>query len=68
MQDIGVDIKSVNAINKIIEKMGLLINYGNGWCTTDVGAKFLMCHKGVLNSDARHLEFVDEIAKFLKNK
>lgn len=55
MQDIGVDIKSVNAINKIIEKMGLLINYGNGWCTTDVGAKFLMCHKGVLNSDARHL-------------
>ena len=39
MQDIGLDIKSVNALNKIMEKMGLLINYGNGWCTPDVGAK-----------------------------
>lgn len=46
-----LDIKSVNALNKIMEKMGLLIYYGNGWCTTDVGAKFSMWHKGVLNSD-----------------
>ena len=68
MQDIGLDIKSVNALNKIMEKMGLLINYGKGWCTPDVGAKFSRCYKGVLNSDAWHLEFVDEIAKFLKNK
>lgn len=64
----GLDIKSVNALNKIMKKMGLLINYGNGCCTTDVGAKFSTCHKGVLNSDAWHLEFVYEISKFLKNK
>ena len=64
----GLDIKNVNALNKIMEKMGLLIYYGNNWCTTDVGAKFSMWYKGVLNSDAQHLEFVDEIAKFLKNK
>ena len=48
----GLDIKSVNALNKIMEKMDLLIYYGNNWCTTDVGAKFSMWYKGVLNSDA----------------
>ena len=48
--------------------MDLLINYGNGWCTTDVGIKFSMWHKGVLNSDAWYLEISDEIARFFKNK
>ena len=42
------------------------IHYGNGWGTTDAGAKFSMWHKGVLNSDSWHPELVDEIAKFLK--
>lgn len=31
LQDMGLDVKSVNALNKIMEKMGLLIHYGNGW-------------------------------------
>ena len=35
LQNMGFDVKSVNALNKIMEKMGLLIHYGNGWCTTD---------------------------------
>lgn len=48
--------------------MEILIHYGNGWGTTDAGTKFLMWHKGVLNSDAWHPELVDEIAKFLKKK
>ena len=51
-----------------MEKMGLLIHYGNGWGTTDAGAKFSMWHKGALNSDAWHPELVDEIAKYLKKK
>ena len=38
LQDVGLDVKSVNALNKIMEKMGLLIHYGNGWGTTDAGA------------------------------
>lgn len=29
LQDMGLDVKSVNALNKIMEKMGLLIHYGN---------------------------------------
>ena len=48
--------------------MVLLIHYVSGWRTTDVGVKFSMWHKGVLNSDAWYLELSDEIAKFLKNK
>lgn len=67
LQDMGFDVKSVNALNKIMEKMGLLIHYGNGWGTTDAGAKFSMWHKGVLNSDSWHPELVDEIAKSTKN-
>jgi hypothetical protein len=67
LQKQGYNVKSVNALNKIMEKMGLLIHYGNGWGTTDKGAKFSMWHKGVLNSDSWHPELVDEIIKYLKN-
>ena len=68
LQDMGHNVKSVNALNKIMEAMGLLVHYGNGWGTTDKGAKFSMWHKGVFNSDAWHPELVDEIIKYLKNK
>ena len=30
LQDMGFDVKNVNNLNKIMEKMGLLIHYGNG--------------------------------------
>ena len=49
LQNMGFAVKSVNALNKIMEKMGLLIHYANGWGTTDKGAKFSMWHKGVLS-------------------
>lgn len=42
LQDMGFDVKNVNNLNKIMEKMGLLIHYGNGWGTTDKGAKYSM--------------------------
>lgn len=68
LQKLGYNVKSVNALNKIMEQMGLLVHYANGWGTTDKGAKFSMWHKGVFNSDAWHPELVDEIIKFLGNK
>ena len=68
LQKLGYNVKSVNALNKIMEQMGLLVHYANGWGTTDKGAKFSKWHKGVLNSDAWHPELVDEIIKFLENK
>lgn len=40
LQKMGYDIKSVQELNKIMEKMGLLVRYANGWKTTDKGAKF----------------------------
>ena len=62
------DVKFKYALNKIMEKMGLLIHYGNGWGTTDAGAKFSMWHKGVLNSDSWHPKRVvkDFLIKFTK--
>ncbi len=68
LQSQGHDVKSVNALNKIMEAMGLLVHYGKQWGTTDKGARFSLWQKGVLNSDAWHPELVDEIIKFLKNK
>ena len=68
LQDKGFVVRSVNALNKIMEAMGLLVHYGNGWATTDKGAKFSMWHKEVFNSDVWHPELVDEIVKYLKSK
>lgn len=48
----GLYIKSVNDLNKIMEKIDLLIYYINDWYTTDVGEKLSMWHKGMLNYDA----------------
>lgn len=42
LQKMGYNVKSVNVLNKIMEKMGLLVHYGNGWGTTDQGVKFSM--------------------------
>lgn len=68
LQDMGHNIKSVNALNKVMEQMGLLVHYANGWSTTDKGAKFSLWHKGVFNSNAWHPELVEEINKYLKSK
>ena len=46
-QDMELDVKSVNTLNKIMEKMGLLIHYVNGWGTTDAGAKFSMLYNSM---------------------
>ena len=68
IQKRGFDVKSVNALNKIMEKMGLLVHYANGWLTTDKGAKFSLCDKRVFNSDAWHQELLDAVINFLKKK
>ena len=51
-----------------MEEMGLLNHCGNGWETTDSGAKFSMWHKGVFDSDAWHPELVDEIINYLNGQ
>lgn len=68
IQERGLGVKSVNALNKIMEKMGLIIHYANGWMTTDEGAKFSMLNKRALNEVAWHPELIDEIVGFLTKK
>lgn len=68
LQDAGYGVNSVNALNRIMEEMGLLNHCGNEWETTDYGAKFSMWHKGVFDSDAWHPELVDEIINYLNSK
>ena len=68
IQKRGFDVKSVNALNKIMEKMGLLVHYANGWMTTERGAKFSMWDKEVFNSDVWHPELIEAIVNFLKKK
>lgn len=68
LQDAGYGVNSVNALNRIMEEMGLLKHCGNEWETTDYGAKFSMWHKGVFDSDAWHPELVDEIINYLISK
>ncbi|MDE7082542.1 MAG: hypothetical protein K2O89_02405 [Clostridia bacterium] len=68
IQNKGFDVKSVNALNKIMEKMGLLVHYANGWLTTDEGAKFSIFGNRALNESAWHPEIVDAIVNFLTKK
>ena len=65
LQEAECDVKSVNALNKIMEEMGLLNHCGNGWETTDRGARFSLCNKSVLNSDVWHPDLVEEIINYL---
>ena len=67
LKDQGFDVKSVNALNKIMEAMGLQKHYGNVWSPTIKGAKFTP-FKNVLSPEAWHPELVPEIIKYLKNK
>lgn len=67
LQNIGYEIKSVNALNKLMEKMGLLIRCGNDWMTTEKGVRLSLWDKNVFNSDVWHPELVDEIVKYLHN-
>lgn len=68
LQKMGYNVKSVNALNKIMEAMGILVHYANGWKTTVRGAQFSMSHRDVLNCEAWHPEIIDEIINYLKNK
>lgn len=67
LQKMGCNVKSVNALNKIKEKRGLLVHYESGWGITDKCAKFSMWRKDVSNSSLWHSELVDEIIKYLND-
>lgn len=40
LQKMGCNVKSVHALNLILEKMGILIHYGDHWLTSKEGVKY----------------------------
>ena len=62
----GCDIKDVNALNMIMEEMGLLICLEGQWSTTEEGIKYTSCNSQVVDVAVWSPSVVDAIYKFLK--
>lgn len=62
----GFNVKNVNELNLIMEKMGLLIKSGSHWMTTKEGVKHTILNCQTLDAQAWHPSVVDLIVKFLK--
>lgn len=67
-QEYGITVKSVQELNKILEKMNLLKHLANGWETTKEGLKYSIYHSQGLNADLWHDNIVQAIALYLKKK
>lgn len=62
----GCNIKNVHELNVIMEKMGLLIHYGNNWITAKDAVKYTIFNTQVYDAKAWKPVVVDLIYKFLK--
>lgn len=62
----GINIKSVQQLNKILSEMGILDKIGSFWHTTEKGLPFSIYRTTqVLNGDLWHETIVKVIAKHL---
>lgn len=68
LQRRGLSVKSVQQLNKLLEAMGILVHYGNGWGTTKAGLQYSIYHSQGLNSDLWHETLIDAVEAFLKDK
>ena len=64
----GIIIKDSHALNKIMEEMGILIHYGNGWVTSKKGVGFSIFRGPTLNCNLWREHVVEAIAAYLKEK
>lgn len=65
----GISIKSVQALNKLLEEMGILKHCGNVWLTTTKGLiHSIYSSTQVINGDLWHETIVKEIANFIGQK
>lgn len=62
----GCDIKAVNALNMIMEEMGLIIRLEGQCSTTEEGIKYTSCNSQVVDAAVWRPSGVDAIYKFLK--
>ena len=61
----GYNVRSVHALNVIMEEMGLQIHIGSDWITTKTGVGYTIWRGPVLNAQGWHSNVVDAIAKYL---
>ena len=66
LQEKGFSVKSVHALNLILEKMGILIHSGGHWLTSKEGVKFTIYRSQVFDADAWHPSIITEIVNYLK--
>lgn len=64
----GCNIKSVRALNLIMEEMGLQEHYANGWMPTDEGMEYTPYIDKVLNAEVWHASLVDAVYDYLDSK
>ena len=62
----GIEVGSVQQLNKILEKMGIIVRTSGGWLHTDAGVKFSPFGK-FYRANERLPNKVDHIARNVKN-
>lgn len=68
LQKKGYNVRSVHALNLILEEMGLQKHAGNNWLTTDAGVKYTIYRGRVIDADAWHPSIVNAVTDYLNNK
>lgn len=68
LQKRGYNVRSVHALNVIMEEMGLQVRNGRDWGTTKAGAEYTIWRGPVYNAQGWHPNVVDAIAKYLDEK
>lgn len=64
LQKRGYNVKSVHALNIILEEMGLVVHSGNHWFTTEKGVPYTI-YNSRCDADAWHPSVVAEICEYL---
>lgn len=64
----GITVKSVQKLNKILEEMGILKHYANGWLTTTKGFVYSIFSSQTFNCDLWRENIVEAIAEHLKKR
>ena len=66
-KDYGIDLVSVFRLNKILEKMGIVEQTGNGWLLTEEGRKtYTGWNARLYRPNLWHPGIVDAIARYVK--
>lgn len=65
LNSMGCSIKNVHELNLILEEMGILKHYANGWFTTEAGVKYTIYSGPVVNAEAWHPSIVKEVYSYI---